>query len=312
MEVAYPESFKNLLNTFSSNDVDNYVGQCNPNAKILIIAKEIGINMIKKVNLPNVDLYKEGIKYDDAVRYKLEILENNQRWRDNVKNKTTITDVPDWFDNDIVFGKKYNALAPYYGELFSNGNKGTNRTYYAYQKFINRLLQKEQKTGSQLDFYNYCFITELSTNCKPMSDNTKDEATKKSIDKRLINKKGILRHQFFQQFPIIILACYRYVDMYNIPILDCFGTGDKYEYQGIIKRGEYYDAFPEELKRQMPLYKYDDRLRKNEFINVHIIKNKEHPHLLLHTNHFCWRSYDWIKAVADECKKFIDEYNIQL
>lgn len=301
MEIAYPESFKNLLNSFSSNDVDNYVGQCNPNAKILIIAKEIGMT---------TDDYK--------VRYNVEIRENFKRWCDNERCNYRITNVPDWFDDSIVFEEKYNALAPYYGELFlhkKGNNKGTNPTYFAYQKLINSLLPDDQKAnqGSKLNFYNYCFITELSTNCKPMSGNKPDEATEKSINKRLINENGILRHPFFQQFPIIILACYRYVDLYNIPILSCFGTDEfRYEYKGIIKGQEYYNAFSKELKEKMPLYESNNNLKKNEFINVHISDNKKHPHLLLHTNHFCERSNGWIEVVAEECKKIIEEHNIQL
>jgi len=168
--------------------------------------------------------------------------------------------------------------------IHRNNNHGTNATFYAYQKFINALLPPENRAarGEMLNFYDYCFITELSTKCKKYSGK-REVSTAQSIKDRLLREDAILRQPFFQQFPIIILACFRYYDMYGIDIQTLFNT-----------------HFVPPTKE----------ITNHEFINKHI--SSDGKRLLLHTNHFSMRSNAFIEALAAECKAFIKQQNISL
>ena len=66
-------------------------------------------------------------------------------------------------------------------------------------------------------FFNYCFITEFSTASRPNNNNPTEEeieATRKSIEKRT----PLLSSDFYRSFPIVVLACGKYFDWYNINI----------------------------------------------------------------------------------------------
>jgi hypothetical protein len=284
MKVEYPPRFKELLDNYQSNyPYDDFIGCGNPNAKILIIGKENGIDFNDHVS-----------RYRPTKKLQIEIKENFGRWIDNMENDKTRDDVESWF-SDTDFSKKYNPIAPYNGQKFrgqaSKDIHKTNSTYFAYQKFINHLLPTELQVGDGklLNFYDYCFFTELSCNCKPMSGADYDPKTAESIKNRLFDKNGILRKPFFQEFPIIILACYHYYDLYHIEI-------EKYFNQKFIDTP--YD---------------EKRGNISEYIHRHISVSKDNKYrLLLHTNHFCMRSDDFIKNVADVCKEFIVQHNIKI
>lgn len=283
MKVEYPQRFKDLLDKYQCKyPYDDFIGCGNPNAKILIIGKENGID------------FKDNVSpYRPLEKLRIEIKENFCRWIDNMENHKTRDDVESWF-NVANFSQKYNPIAPYNGEEF-RGPKSkkthTNATYFAYQKFINHLLPTvlKAKEGERLNFYDYCFFTELSCNCKPMSGNSYDPETAESIKNRLFDENGILRQPFFQEFPIIILACYHYYDLYHIEI-------EKYFNQ------KYIDT------------PYDEKKGKiSEYIHRHISVSEDNkPRLLLHTNHFCMRSDDFIENVAKFCKTFIGQHNITI
>lgn len=302
MKVEYPQRFKDLLDKYQCKyPYDDFIGCGNPNAKILIIGKENGID------------FKDNVSpYRPLEKLRIEIKENFCRWIDNMENHKTRDDVESWF-NVANFSQKYNPIAPYNGEEF-RGPKSkkthTNATYFAYQKFINHLLPTvlKAKEGERLNFYDYCFFTELSCNCKPMSGNSYDPETAKSIKNRLFDENGILRQPFFQEFPIIILAVHHYHEYFKrekINIIDVMGTKDfRYTYKGIITQSK-------DTAGQLPVYKTNGELG-SKFINYHVCEDINHPHLLLHTNHFCMTTNAFIKAVADECNDFIRQYGISI
>ncbi len=298
MKVEYPDRFKDLLKQFHGSEApDNYIGCGNPNAKILIIGKEEGTTF-----------------YGDK--------SNFVRWEENFKWKYTRDNVDDWFDWTNCQKSpetRFNPIAPYNGEEFrgqKSKNKHTNPTYYNYQRLINLLLPSElqAKNGDKLNFYDYCFITELSTFNKKLSGGNNDNNTYKSIKNRLFDEKGILRHPFFQEFPIIILAVHHYHEYFKkekINIIDVMGTKNemetkniRYTYKGIITQSK-------EFAGQLPVYKTNSELG-SKFINYHVCEDINHPHLLLHTNHFCMTTKAFIKAVADECNDFIRQYGISI
>ena len=92
---------------------------------------------------------------------------------------------------------------------------------------------------------------------------------------------------------IIIFAVFRYKDWYNIDIESCFNQ----KYIGTIL-DKHNGKIPEFIHKHIKFVISDDGEPK--------------PHLLLHTNHFAMRSNDFIEAVANECKKFMDEYGISI
>lgn len=265
MNTSYPASFVSLLDNCSTFDVSNYIGQGNPSARILIIGNECTAPLD---------------------HYNIETMKNVETWQSNFKNNISIENIPD--------GEPFNPLNPWKGWIYG-GNvkpKGRNssKTWNAYQKLANQLIGKHAVSkGDKYNFWKYCFITELSTNNMSHSHQNKVKETADSIQARLLSSNGILRTDFFQQFPIIILGCYHYKDIYDIDIEKCFN--------------QKYICTP-----------YDEKVgRISEFIHKHIrIDKNGTPHMLLHTNHFCMRSNRFIDAVAIECNNFIREYGISL
>jgi hypothetical protein len=162
-------------------------------------------------------------------------------------------------------------------------NRGTSVTWIVYQRFINLLLPKDLQVQprQQLNFWDYCFLTELSSNCMPNSK--KNETTRESIKQRL-GPNGILTHPFFKQFPVVILAVYHYIDWYKeIPIIQNFDGGImNYIYKGIVESEDTYSQYDEKTKERLHLYRKD--FKKGEFVNVH--ESADGKHILLHTNHF--------------------------
>lgn len=274
MKASYPDSFKMLLDNFNESAPNNYIGQGNPGANILIVGKEC-----------TTPVKTDEQKYPgEKDFYTIETKMNFETWWNNVYRNIDFDDVPDWETSPLHFHEKYNPLFPY-----NSHRVGWSKTWDGYQKFINHLLPADMvaKSGQHYNFWQYSFITELSTNNQKHSPRKWDEETAKSIEARLKSDFGILRADFFQEFPIIILGCYHYKDIYKIDIPTCFNQ----TYVGLAWKHE----------------------RLHEFIHAHRhISEDGKPHLLLHTNHFAMRSNDFIEAVALKCKKFMDEYGISI
>lgn len=264
MEIGYPESFKQLLCNFEASNVENYIGQGNPASNILLIGNECTAS---------------------ADHYLHETVENFQKWQSHLANQ-------DGWDS-VTMGEPFDPICPgkgwkYQGNWKAEG-RNSSKTWNAYQKFINLLLppSSQASKGDLYNFWQHCFITELSTNNMSHSAQKWVKETADSIDKRLKSESGILRSDFFQEFPVIILGCYHYKDIYDIDIPTYFDQ----TYIGLAWKHE----------------------RLPEFINAHRHITKDgKPHLLLHTNHFAMRSDEFIKAVAEKCKEFMDEYNISI
>lgn len=272
MKASYPDSFKKLLDNFKESAPNNYIGQGNPGANILIVGKEC-----------TTPVKTDEQKYPgEKDFYTIETKMNFETWRNNVYRNIDFDDVPDWETSPLHFHEKYNPLFPY-----NSHRVGWSKTWDGYQNFINHLLPANMvaKSGQHYNFWQYSFITELSTN--NMNYSRKNNLTADSVNTRL---NGIFQQDFFQQFPVIIFAVFRYYDWYKIDIEKCFNQ-----------------------KHIGPpvLDKHNGRIP--EFIHKHINFSPDgHPRLLLHTNHFAMRSNEFIAAVAKECKMFMDEYGISI
>ena len=274
----YPSEFQDLLRRDYGSE--SYIGQGNPASKILIIGKECTL--------------ADG--------------NNANTWKTispmNIKN---------WFE--ARSWDCYHPRRPFYGQLLLKDNnsikkpktwdklnRGTSVTWIAYQRFINLLLPKDLQVQprQQLNFWEHCFLTELSSNCMPQSK--KNETTKEYIEQRL-GPNGILTHPFFKQFPVVILGVYHYIDCYKeIPIIQNFDGGImKYRYKGIVVSEDEYSQYNEKTKDSLPLYRTNNGFKKGEFVNVH--ESADGKHILLHTNHFVDnfqpRSDIYLKELAD-------------
>ncbi len=164
-----------LDENFSNNELLKYIGTGNPNADILIIGKE------------------SSIDDKDSKQYKLELENNFQSWKSKEKFKQKdISNFYSWDDYDPIY--------PYKGQkyMIDNGsNNGTSRTWYTYQKLINYVF--DTPNNSEIDFHKKVFITEV--NSSP-SRKTKD-ADISSIN---VRKDLILKSEFFQSFPVVIIS----------------------------------------------------------------------------------------------------------
>ena len=194
MKVEYPQRFKDLLNKYHGTSPNNYIGQGNPGANILIIGKECTATNNEIGNF-----------------YTIETEMNFETWKKNC-NKIDFRDISDWEKSSLPFEEKYNPLYPYNSWVFQGKKDNSSKTWDGYQTIINQIFpsQKPVQKGEHYNFWQHCFITELST--YNMDSSVKNINTQTSINERLISRKGILRNDFFQQFPIIILACYHYKD----------------------------------------------------------------------------------------------------
>ena len=170
------QKFISYIDKIEPNDeLLRYIGTGNPNADILIVGKECSI--------------------DDKIseQFEFELKNNFKNWQKKRNyNQDDVLDFNNWNDYDPIY--------PYKGQKFkiNNGkNKGTSRTWYTYQKLINYIF--ETPNNKNIDFHKKVFITEI--NSKP-SRKTKN-ADISSIEFR---KNKILKSDFFQSFPIVIIS----------------------------------------------------------------------------------------------------------
>lgn len=202
--MSYSEEFIDLVN--DSKWQGHYIGIGNPEAKVLIVGKECALD--------------EEL---DSLLYAETFLQNQEDWKHNVQEGVGFEDIKEWTCNEEIF-KFYNPLLPFYKQKFTilrhhakgekkgeikSGEGGTSATWYNYQKFFNMYLENIGKKPNRefIDFFKYCFVTELSDVCRPNNRNlTKEEKleTKKSIEKRY---ELICATPFFQKFDKVILAC---------------------------------------------------------------------------------------------------------
>ena len=223
---GWPISFEQLLTT--TEEGREYVGCGNPNARILIIASEVAIS-------PNEE------------RYKWEISDNNLLWRKWMKDGIVETIVHDGVIYDI---SKFSPRFPYKGQKYSVRSEvkkkddvlhtrsvsGTSRTWYNYQKLMDKVRGVNRNKADLLDFHDVCFTSELSTNCAKKSNEVDEKERKDSISRRAGKTNAFFSSNFFQAFPIVIIASKSYISRYKgvFSLEDLFGlpADSKKSYDG--------------------------------------------------------------------------------
>lgn len=168
-----------------------YIGQGNPNARILIVGREHG--------------------FDNPQQQDLEIVQNWNQWKSILANEDPTKD-------------KYNPRHCYAqrGQQFriAPSTGGTSATWYVYQKMVNAIIP-HGLIQRKLDFFEYSFISEFSAinRCNNSNNSEVDiQATADSIAERT----PLLSSAFYRSFPIVILSCGDYFDQYHINIEKMF------------------------------------------------------------------------------------------
>jgi hypothetical protein len=203
--MEYPEIF--VKKAKECKETETYIGTGNPNSKILIVGRETAIDIENKAN-----------RDEHYVRFQTEnfqdFKENAIKWDLNIKNNVEVNSIPNWIGG-IDSPLTSNPLFPYKSLHPKELKEG--QTWSKYQKlhdliFLNDLTSLKEK---EIDFHNNFFLTEMNSSPAKF---TRD-ADKSGIPNR---KRFLKESDFFQNFPIVILACGNYIkgneieDIFNV------------------------------------------------------------------------------------------------
>lgn len=236
-----------ILNDLIENNPSNlYIGKGNPNGPILLVGKEAAIDQNT-----NKEVYIRDIK------------NNNFQWIQNIKEQTTQNDIQNW--PPLYLNQNYNPLYPYKGQLnkiesrdnignIIRGNGGTNSTWFYYQKLIDAVFFDNVKSDC-INFHEKAFITELNEASAKYSKDVDKQDRQRSLTQR----QEFLTHDFYQNFPIVIVATGHYIRDHQIDIEKIFNV------------------------------KYDNKtgtipIGKSNFINIHYDDIDQPKKLVIHTN----------------------------
>ncbi|MDQ1151848.1 hypothetical protein QE382_003832 [Sphingobacterium zeae] len=200
----FNSAFQNILKYCENSKL--YLGEGNPNAKILIIGKEIG-RAHEKEQILSVE--NSNVENDSNLRF----------WRER-------------------FEKEY--LNGYLNEITERFKNKPNSTWISYQKIVDSIISTESNEKKH-DFLNHTYITELSQIHLPYSRQTTNyeliNARRESIDQR----KKMFKQDFYQNFPIVVMTCGHYPTRdFDFDIEDTFNV--RWDQKTItLSKGNYYN-----------------------------------------------------------------------
>ena len=201
----YTPEFQEVLKHCESNKL--FLGEGNPNSKILIIGKEVGGGSPKSLE----EIIRSS---DDDAKRNIETWTNPNGY-DLMKLKTDIF------------------------------NDGKNPTWSNYQKLVSKIIGKDLGKDNY-NFLDYCFMTELSQIHLPNSNYDKNLTKEESQEIKTIRQKSVkeraelLSMPFFRNFPIIIMACGHYPRELNFDIEKVFSVEWTKETKGL-SIGNFYN-----------------------------------------------------------------------
>ena len=177
-----------------------YLGEGTPTAQILFVGKECGWN-------------ESILSPDEKGNIELQAQRSAEH------------NINCWKNGDGCLGKlKADAL-----EFWANSP-----TWRNYQKLVQQIIGKEIP---KYDFLDYSFITELSQISLPNSNHLKNnDLTSASVEKR----KALFEQDFFQNFPIVIMACGHYPKDFGFDIEKIFDVQWTGKIEGV--EGNYYNV----------------------------------------------------------------------
>lgn len=179
--------FKDTLQYCEKNHM--YLGEGNPNSKILIIGKEIGL-ALNEDKTPSIDKSNE----DNNL--------NLIHWRTIIER---------------------NDLDVYLENIKNSFNETPNRTWANYQKIVNEILGYDS-SERKFDFLDNTFITELSQIRLANSSQANTKELKLARQNSIEKRKSLFKLDFFQSFPIIIMACGHYAKDFDFDIEKIFNV----------------------------------------------------------------------------------------
>lgn len=233
-----------------TNEGYDYVGNGNPNAKILFMSKEPAIS-----------------KNENFQMYACEILDNRKLWYDKIINHSTI---PTGKDPSFPYkGQKCKRVVWLEDK---KGNGGTSRTWIAYQRLYDSIAENSKKSKDDcIDFHKYVFSTDLSSEAAKTSNGTQERQTRESIRLRM----NMFREDFFQNFPIVIMAVGHYPKKYGVDIQSLFD---------VTWTGKTFTV-------------------GKQWVNLHY--NKTKTKIVVHTCQLSRYSNNLINYISDSVKRFI-------
>lgn len=191
-----------------------YIGEGNPDAKILIVGQECAIDRLNYEKKWVLDLYNK----------------NWELWRNNLNNNRLSYDsIEPWAFQKDLRPERFNPYLPYKGQLFYCGKNGTSRTCYNYQKIINAAANERNgiikaQRFMPLTYMKYCFITELNDYCVPKHSLDCEYLSKiEQLEGEPLNK--IIEHHIGARYDLIVNYDQNFFKKFDVVLL---ATGERY------------------------------------------------------------------------------------
>ena len=271
--MHYSNEFKTMLEKAKEEKLE-YIGTGNPDAKILIIGKELAFDT------------------SNTKQYNREIKNNISDWEENLNKQCSQDDVPNWEDSNSSNQKdNYNPLYPYKGTTQKEGH-----TWSKYQKLV-EWIREVNEHEKIINFQKYVFITEYNINPSKRTSNQDKVAKRKSINQR---NEFFKTADFFQQFPIVIVAAGDYGGKdFGVSLSDTFSV----EYNSFweVRDSGLTNVFIEKGEKK----------ETNQWFSLHY--NKERTKIVVHTRQLSSNISDrLLQEIANKVKEIVKEQKIEL
>ncbi|PJB57394.1 MAG: hypothetical protein CO098_11690 [Bacteroidetes bacterium CG_4_9_14_3_um_filter_41_19] len=190
--MIYTKEFEYII---QNEEKDSFIGLGYPNAKILIVGKEVATNSESL----------DPLEQQNTISFKNNVLD----WKKNIEEKKDPRQISNWiFERDLKLENvDNNPLFAFKGTI----KKNTSDTWKKYQKLHDIIYHGEidENNKLELDFQKDFFISEMSNYPSPKTRSAQQiENFKVNLEKR---KYSFFKSNFIQQFPIVILACSNYI-----------------------------------------------------------------------------------------------------
>lgn len=234
LPVESPQTFRNIIFSDTYAKEEAFIGYGNPAAQILIVGQEMtwrkDSDQLKEYNAyckRNIFDWKKNLEQEEVT-----IQGDIQHPEDGVTTEAF---------------ERFNPLYPHYlrfnkrlyirNKDWHTSNYGASSTWIHYQQLIDIIFKRP--APKIIDFVKDCFITELSKETRPHNielaedlsrEELKTEKSRqaKATEKSIADRCPLLNEPFFQDFPIIVLACGQYASKI-LPYTFGLGNDCKFE-----------------------------------------------------------------------------------
>lgn len=177
-------TFNHVLEVYSKavdfNENNEFVGFGNPNSSILIIGQEHTLqgNDWEKFHNNNCEQWIKTLK--ESLRA--------HRWEKEL--------------GDYKFPEFFNPRNPFFPKEIDYKES---HTWFNYQKLMDVVCPH---SGTTINFFDHCFITEMSNICSTHNPQTKD------VEKSIAHRFDLMKEtvDFWKHFKVVILACGPYAN----------------------------------------------------------------------------------------------------